>query len=92
MVMWTVTFAAFPYVFSVRRCPRGGNGRWVLLAPHAELGPIRHFFTDITTTMSRGYVPRGHTERSAAICSLSHRRRALGTQMVAAGSSVAGSW
>jgi hypothetical protein len=29
---------------------------------------------------------------SAWACSLSHRRRALGTQMVAAGSRVAGSW
>jgi hypothetical protein len=35
-------------------------------AAHAVLGPIRHFFTDITATMSRGYVPRGtyRAERS----------------------------
>jgi hypothetical protein len=81
-----------------RRVDIGQTGAesWTVLASARLLTPsLVRYVTSSPTSPPRcpeGASRAGHTGRNAAICSLSQCRRALGTQMVAAGSSVAGSW
>src|SRR3984893_12084549 len=81
-----------------RRVDIGQTGAesWTVLASARLLTPsLVRYVTSSPTSPPRcpaGTSRAGHTERNAAICSLSHRRRALGTHVVAAGSRVAGSW